>query len=57
VNEILASHPGNTIVKFSIEDSAENISVEAPSKKMKVKANKELIDLLQMNKEIEVKVN
>jgi hypothetical protein len=45
------------MVKFCIEDSSENISVEAPSKKIKVKANKELMDLLLLNKEIEVKVN
>ena len=57
VNEILAAHPGNTTVKFSIEDSAENISVEAPSKKMKVKASKALIDSLTTTKVIEVKVN
>lgn len=57
VNEILASHPGNSIVKFSIEDSSENIAVEAPSKKLKVKASKALIDQLTMSKEIEVKVN
>lgn len=57
LNEILTAHPGNTIVKFSIEDSTENFSVELPSKKLKVKTNKALIDLLQQSREVEVKVN
>jgi DNA polymerase-3 subunit alpha len=56
-NEILAAHPGNTTVKFCIEDSTENISVEVPSKKLRVKASKALTDELAALKLLDVKVN
>ena len=57
VSSILAAHPGSTMVKFSIEDSSENIAVELPSKKIKVKAGKALTDQLSALKIFDIKVN
>jgi DNA polymerase-3 subunit alpha len=57
IQEVLSSHPGNTAVKFSIEDPSENMTFEAASKKAKVKASQALVDLLKQNKGVDVKVN
>jgi DNA polymerase-3 subunit alpha len=56
-NEILAAHPGNATVKFCIEDSSENMTVELPSKKLKVKASQALLDEISALKLLDIKVN
>ena len=56
-NDILSAHPGNTTIKLCIEDTSENISVELPSKKLRVKASKALFDDLTALKLLDIKVN
>lgn len=59
-NEILSSNnviqPRNCLLRFKVFDSEENISVELPSKKIKVNPNNELLELLKANN-LEYKLN
>ncbi len=57
VEKLLATSHGKAIVKFSIEDSVENVSIELPSRKLKVKVNKEFIEQIEAMREVEWKVN
>ncbi len=60
INEILSTNtetqPRNCLLRFKVYDSEENISVELPSKKIKVNPNNELLELLELNK-LEYKLN
>src|SRR6185436_9081626 len=44
INDLVVSFPGQAELKFSITDSAEGLSLDMPSKKMRVKVNKHFID-------------
>jgi DNA polymerase-3 subunit alpha len=59
-NEILSSNlaaqPRNCLLRFKVYDLEENISVELPSKKIKVNPNNELLELFDLNK-LEYKLN
>lgn len=59
-NEILSTNiaiqPRNCLLRFKVYDPEENISVELPSKKIKVNPNNELLELLNLNK-LEYKLN
>jgi DNA polymerase-3 subunit alpha len=57
VLDALNANPGNTTVKVSIEDAKENMTVELPSKRIKVRAGKALIEQLSVIKKVEWKVN
>jgi DNA polymerase III subunit alpha len=57
MNELIASSPGQAELKFSIVDSKENLSLDMPSKKVRVKVNKRFIDSVEMLKDVEWKVN
>ena len=60
VNEILNANadvqPRNCTLRFKVYDAEENISVELPSKKIKVNPNNELLQLLQLN-DLDYKLN
>jgi DNA polymerase III subunit alpha len=47
VQEIVAKYPGNSALRFSVFDSAENIRVELPSRKIRVKPGNELFRELE----------
>ncbi|MBL0065684.1 MAG: DNA polymerase III subunit alpha [Bacteroidetes bacterium] len=57
LNTTLNNSPGNCVVKFNILDPEEQISLELPSKRMKIKVNKDLISQLDSFKELEYKLN
>ena len=57
LNTTLNNSPGNCVVKFNILDPEEQISLELPSKRMKIKINKDLISQLDGFKELEYKLN
>jgi DNA polymerase-3 subunit alpha len=52
-NEILVSNgpaqPRNCLLRFKVIDMEENVSVDLPSKKIKVNPNNELLELLRSN--------
>lgn len=48
VQEIVGRYPGNSALRFSIFDSGENIRLEMPSRKVRVKPGNDLFKELQM---------
>lgn len=57
VMEALNSSPGSCMVKVQISDPIDNITVELPSKKVRVAINKRLIDQLELLGISEYKLN
>ncbi|HRH67274.1 MAG TPA: hypothetical protein PLU53_13305, partial [Bacteroidia bacterium] len=57
LNTTLNNSPGNCVVKFNILDPEEKISLELPSKRMKIGINRELISQLNRIKDLEYKLN
>ena len=48
LHEVIGKHSGKSQLKFSVFDIVENIRLELPSRKVRVKPDKELLDELQM---------
>ncbi|MBL0257418.1 MAG: DNA polymerase III subunit alpha [Bacteroidetes bacterium] len=57
LNSVLNNSPGNCVVKFNILDQEEQISLELPSKRMKIKVNRDLLSSLDKLKDLEYKLN
>jgi DNA polymerase-3 subunit alpha len=57
VNTLIASSPGQSQLKFNIVDSNDNIALDLPSKKMRVKVNRNFIESLRQLEDVEWKVN
>lgn len=57
IGDVLNNSPGNCVVKFNIVDTASNMAVDLPSKKMKIRINKGLIDSLKSFQNLEFKLN
>ncbi|HEU4717908.1 MAG TPA: DNA polymerase III subunit alpha [Bacteroidia bacterium] len=47
VQDIIAKYPGNSALRFTVYDQAENIQLELPSRKVRVKPGNELIRELE----------
>jgi DNA polymerase-3 subunit alpha len=47
VQEIISKYPGNSALRFSVYDTAENLRVELPSRKIRVKPGNELFRELE----------
>jgi DNA polymerase-3 subunit alpha len=46
VQTIVNKHPGNASLRFVVMDTAENMKIELPSRKLRVKAENELFNEL-----------
>jgi DNA polymerase III subunit alpha len=47
LNEVISKHAGKSQLRFSVFDVAENIRLELPSRKVRVRPDKALLDELQ----------
>lgn len=47
VQSVISNHPGNSALRFTVFDSAENLRVELPSRKIRVKPGNELFKELE----------
>jgi len=50
LKDLLQMHPGNQVLNFVIYDNDDNIKLQMPSRKQKVKVSQELLDELENNK-------
>ncbi|HNP99537.1 MAG TPA: OB-fold nucleic acid binding domain-containing protein, partial [Bacteroidia bacterium] len=57
LNQTLNNSPGNCVVKFNILDPEQQINLELPSKRVKIKVNRDLISSLDKFKYLEYKLN